>query len=74
MNANDLLSSFDVSSRASRRRAVLFVIDLLELVRAAEELNISSFPLNLQNGEAFDNAECSLEIVSDSLICLGDAY
>ena len=65
---------FDVSTRADRRKAASFAIDLLEHVRAAEERSISRFPMNLQNGDAFANAECSLEALFDAILCLGDAY
>ena len=74
MNTKDLLLEFNVSSRANRRKAALFAIELLEHVRAAEEYSISRFPLNFQDGDAFANAECSIEVLSDAIACLGDAY
>ena len=74
MNTKDLLPQFDVSTRANRRKATLLAIGLLERVRAAEELSISRFPPSLQDGDAFANAECSLELLSDAIACLGDAY
>ena len=69
-----MILTIDVSSRAKRRRAVIIAIDLLERIRAAEGANIGRFPQNLQDGEAYENAECSHEIIADAIIGLGDAY
>ena len=64
----------DLSSRANRRKTVALVIDLLERVRLAEDANIERFPDNLQNSDAFANAEFSLDVITDAIIALGDAY
>ena len=69
-----LLDQIDLSSRANRKKAVALSIDLLERVHAAEDANIERFPVNLQNSDAFANAECSLDVVTDAIITLGDAY
>ena len=74
MTTNDFLMSIDVSTRSKRRRATSFVVDLLERVHSAEYANLDRFPLNLQNGDAFANAECSLEVIADAIVCLADAY
>lgn len=69
-----LINTVDVSTRDKRRKAVALVIDLLERIRFAEETNIERFPVNFQDGEAFGNAEQSLDIVTDAIVFLFDAY
>ena len=74
MSTKDLLNSFDVSSRSKRRKATALVIGLLELIRAAEEAYICRVPENLQAGDAFANAELSLDAIIDAIAGLADAY
>jgi hypothetical protein len=47
---------------------------MLEKIRSAEEFNLERFPLNLQAGNAFVAANYSLEIISDTILGLWDAY
>ena len=74
MTTKDLLNSFDVSSRSKRRRAAAFAIDLLDLIRAAEEAYMDRVPENLRAGDAFANAELSLDAIADAIAGLADAY
>ena len=74
MIKKDIIESVDVSTRSKRRQAILFVIALLEHIQIAEEANVDRFPLNLQNSDAYSNAENSIEAIADTIICLMDAY
>jgi len=69
-----MVESIDVSTRAKRRKATSFAIAMLEQIRAAEETNIDRFPENLQCGYAFAKAGDSLEVISDAIADLEDAY
>jgi len=72
--SKNLFNTLDLSSRSKRRKAAGLAIELLELIRLAEERSLSRFPLSLQDGEAFANAEYSLDVVIDAIVGLGDAY
>ena len=74
MTTKDLLALFDVSTRSKRRKATAFIIALLERIRAAEEAYMHRVPQNLQDGEAFANAEISVDFIVDAIATLGDAY
>ena len=74
MTAKNVLLSADVSTRSKRRQAVCLVICLLDRIRLAEEVNLERFPPSLQNSEAFDKAEESLDAITDAIIGLTDAY
>jgi hypothetical protein len=77
MSTKDLsmmIGSIDVSTRAKRRQATSFAIDLLEHIRAAEEANIDRFPVNFQDGYAYANAGDSLEVITDAIAELESAY
>jgi hypothetical protein len=65
---------FDVSTRDKRRKAVALVIAVLECIQQAEEDNINNFHHNFQHSDAFANAESSLDIITDAINCLDDAY
>ena len=67
-------ASLDVSTRAKRRKAVGLVIDMLEKIRFAEEVYMERMPINLQNSEAYSNADFSLDSIIDAIIGLSDAY
>ena len=69
-----MVDSIDVSTRAKRRKATSFAIAMLEQIRAAEETNIDRFPENLQCGYAYAKAGDSLEVISDAIADLEDAY
>jgi len=74
MSTPDPIMSLDLSTRSKRRKATALAINLLEHIRIAEEASIDKFPCNLQNGDAFTNAEESLDIIIDAIAALGDAY
>ena len=64
----------DVSTRQKRRNATSLAIGLLERIRFAEEASLERFPTNLQDGDAYANAEYSLEVLVDAIVNLSDAY
>ena len=68
------VDSLDVSTRGKRRNAVKIILLMLEKVRNAEDAYLERVPFNLQNGDAFAEAECSLDIVTDAIVFLSDAY
>ena len=70
----DSIKLIDVSTRSKRKRAASFAIELLERVRSAEEANLARFPENFQDGEAYANAEYSLEVIEGAICELYDAY
>jgi len=69
-----LIDSLDVSTRAKRRKALLLAVSLLEKIRTAEEGYLERIPFNLQSGDAYANAEYSVDLVTDAIITLVDAY
>lgn len=69
-----LIETIDVSTRAKRRLAVAYAIELLAHIRFAEEAAMERTPANLQNGDAYANAECSLEVLDGAICELADAY
>jgi hypothetical protein len=69
-----LIDSMDLSSRRKRRAAVAVAVRILRNVRSAEELSLGRFPENLQGGDAYADAEFSLEVVDDAVEILFDAY
>jgi hypothetical protein len=69
-----LIEPLDVSTRAKRRKAVAAAVELLEKILAAEEGYMERMPENLQSGEAYDAAGCSVDIIIDAISGLSDAY
>jgi hypothetical protein len=69
-----LLDSIDVSTRGKRRKAMLLAIELLEKIRHAEELYMERIPPNLQSGDAYATADESVDVLTDAIIGLLDAY
>ena len=68
------ISTIDVSSCIKRMQACFIAIDLLERIRVAEEENIDRFPVSLRFGYAFAKAGDSLELITDAIFGLRDAY
>ena len=69
-----LLDSVDVSTRGKRRRATALVISLLEKIRYAEEKYLERIPCNLQSSEAYFEADYSVDVIIETIICLLRAY
>lgn len=74
MRTKNILLSIDISTRPKRRKTTALIIELLEHIRAAELTFMDSVPFNLQNAEAFANAEYSIEIIDEAIAGLSDAY
>jgi hypothetical protein len=68
------LDSVDVSTRAKRRKAMVLVVELLEVIRHAEERYMERIPLNLQSGSAYSDSEYSIDIIIDAIGDLMNAY
>jgi len=68
------LNSIDVSTRGNRRKAMAFVIELLEKIRNAEEQYMEKIPSNLQSGDSYCDAECCVEAIIDVIDSLSDTY
>jgi hypothetical protein len=64
----------DVSSRAARRKAMALLLFELERVLRAEEDYAGRIPENLKGGEAYASAEYTVDILTDSIIALGDTF
>ena len=69
------LDSIDVSTRGTRRKAMwLVVIELLEKIRHAEERYMERIPVNLRAGNAYLNADYSVDTMIDAIIELMRVY
>jgi hypothetical protein len=64
----------DVSSRAARRRAMSLLLVELERVMRAEEAYMERVPENFRCGETYESAEYTVDILTDAIIALGDAF
>ena len=64
----------DISSRPKRRRAVSLIINELSRIRDLEESYRDRIPDNLADGDAAAAADDSIDLVSDAIIALQDAY
>ena len=68
------LDSIDVSTRGKRRKAMVLVIELLEKIRHAEGRYMERIPLNLRSGNAYFEADYSVDTMLDAIIDLMRAY
>jgi len=73
-SVKSIAATFDISTRGKRRKAVLYIIDLLKKIREAEENYMAKVPLNLQSGDAYAAADESVDAIIDAVNCLEDAY
>jgi hypothetical protein len=64
------LDSIDVSTRGKRRKAMVFVIELLEKIRHAEEQYMERMPPNLRSGAAYIEADYNVDVIIDAIIGL----
>jgi ribosomal protein S7 len=74
ISIDHFINSINVSTRGKRRKALCIAIKLLEIIRQAEEDNINNFHQNFWNSDAFANADYSLDILTDAICSLVDAY
>jgi len=68
------LDSIDVSTRGKRRKTMCLVIELLEIIRNAEEQYMERIPLNLRQGAAYFEADYSVDTMVDVIIQLMRVY
>jgi len=66
--------SIDISTRGKRRKAVSLIVDLLDNIQKAEQMYLDRFPHNLQAGDAYDLSEFSIDMVTEAINSLIDAY
>jgi len=74
VTAKAILNSIDVSTRGKRRKAAALVVKLLGKIHDEEMRYLERIPENLRSCEACDDAENSVEMVSDAIAALMDAY
>ena len=66
--------SIDVSTRGKRRKVVSLIVELLDNIQKAEQMYHDRFPHNLQAGDAYDLSEFSVDMVTEAIGSLNDAY
>jgi len=66
--------TFGLETRRKRRTAVLEIIDRLNAIQWNEEAYLYNTPENLQNTEAYADAEENVSHLQDAIIALMDAY
>ena len=69
-----VFGSLDITARPKRRRAVSLIITELSHIRGAEEAYMERIPLNLRDGDAYAAADYSVDLLTDAIISLMDAY
>lgn len=69
-----VFGAMDISTRPKRRRAVSLIISQLSRIRNAESEYMERIPVNLQNGDAYAAADDSVDLLTDAIIYLMDAY
>jgi len=71
---DSIFRAVDISTRPKRRRAVSFIITELSEIRKEEEAYMERIPINLQEGDAYAAADYSVELLTDAISTLMDAY
>ena len=69
-----VFDEIDISTRPKRRRAVHMIHAALKQIRSAEIAYMEKIPENLQVGDAYANADESVEVLTDVIDALMDAY
>jgi len=69
-----LVGELDLSTRAKRRMAVSRIVGTLSRIRDEEEAYAGRIPDNLQGGDASAAAEDSIDLLTDAIDALADAY
>jgi len=71
---DSVFGSVDITARPKRRRAVSLIITELSRIRGAEEAYMERIPMNMQGGDAYAAADCSVDLLTDAIISLMEAY
>lgn len=66
--------TLDISTRPKRRQVVALIIMELSRLRLQEEAYMQRIPQNLQYSEAASAAEDSIDLLTDAIDALEDAY
>ena len=61
-------------TRRKRRRCVGAIVPLLESIRQHEEDYLARIPDNLQSGQAYENAELTIDNLEQAIDLLKEAY
>ena len=69
-----VFGAMDISTRPKRRRVVSLIIAELSHIRSAEEAYLERIPLNLKYGDAYAVADYSVDLLTDAIISLMEAY
>ena len=69
-----VFGALDITARPKRRRAVSLIITELSRIRQAEEAYMERIPMNMQGGDAYAAADYSVDLLTDAIISLMDAY
>ena len=71
---NSVFGASDISTRPKRRRVVAMIITELSRIRNAEETYMGRIPVNMQHGDAHAAADYSVDLLTDAIIYLMEAY
>lgn len=71
---NAVFGAMDISTRPKRRRAVSLIISELSRIRNAESEYMERIPVNMKNGDAYAATDDSVDLLTDAIIYLMDAY
>jgi hypothetical protein len=71
---NSIFDNVDISSRPKRRKTVSLIIKELTLICERENAYMERIPENLQDGDAYADAENSVDTLNDAIMVLMDAY
>jgi hypothetical protein len=71
---NSVFGAVDISTRPKRRRAVSLIITQLSRIRQAESDYMERIPQSMTGGDAYAAAEDSVDLVTDAICYLLDAY
>jgi hypothetical protein len=69
-----VFSTVDISTRPKRRRAVSLIITELSRIRSAEEAYMERIPFNMCDGDAHAAADNSIDLLTDAVLSLMEAY
>jgi hypothetical protein len=64
----------DISTRPKRRQAVTLIVNMVGWIHSAEYEYMERIPLNLQDSDAYAAAEESLDMLTDAINTLSEAY
>ena len=71
---DSVFGSVDITLRPKRRRAVSLIITELSRIRNEEESYMERIPMNMQGGDAYAAADNSVDLLTDAIISLMEAY